>query len=141
MRHTLTVIVLLLLPLSGNAAENDAFKRVASARYFAFGGIGIVGTTSDEEIGFRAILASKTAGADFARLLKVGNAEGKCYALVGLRLIDRAAFEEQAKAVLDAHVEIETVSGCNVMKQPMSAVVTSIRAGNYDLQARRELKR
>jgi hypothetical protein len=141
MRTTLWIAALCLVSLLARGADSDAFKRVASARYFAFGGIGFAGITSEEELAFREIMASKSAGVDLLRLLKVGNGEGKCYALVGLRLKDRAAFEEQAKTLANLRKEVETVGGCLVTKQSLSAVVARIQAGAYDQWIQPDVKR
>lgn len=132
---------LLLLPLCAHAAEGDAFKRVANAGLFAFGGIGIAGITSDSEIAFREVLASNTAVPDLERLLKTGNVQAQCYALVGLRLKQRAVFDEKIKEFIASRAIVETAAGCVMAKRPMSSVVAGIRKGDYDQQARRELKR
>ena len=127
--------------LSADAAGDDAFKRVAGSKLFAFGGIGIVGTTSEGEIAFREVMAPNSAASDMERLLKAGNAQAQCYALVGLRLKQRAAFDEKVKAFTDSRVIVETAAGCMLSKRPMSSVVEEIRKGNYDQIAQRELRR
>ena len=66
---------------------------------FAFGGIGVAGTTSAGELLYRQVLASEQAEAQFLALVKNGTPAAKCYALVGLRAKNRAAFEEQADAL------------------------------------------
>jgi hypothetical protein len=129
-----------LTSLSANAADDDAFKRVASIKLFAFGGIGFAGTTSEGEIAFRKVMASNTAASDLERLLKTGNVQAQCYALVGLRLTQRAVFDEKVKSFTGSRVVVETAGGCILAKKPMSSVVEEIRNGNYDQMAQRELR-
>jgi len=107
-------LLLAAWPLGGWAGTADAWQQVATAKYFAFGGIGFAGITTESEIGFRAILASGTAASDFRRLLKSGNPQGRCYALVGLRLTDRPAFEEEIDAFLKVQTPVETASSLTV---------------------------
>lgn len=134
--------LLALLLLSGIAqAADDPVKRLETARMFAFGGVGIAGITTEEEIAFRAVLDSKTAEADFLRVLDRGTPAGKCYALVGLRLKNRSAFDERVARFAKEKAEVETAAGCMIAREPMFSVAANIRAGRYDQQAQRELKR
>jgi hypothetical protein len=133
----------LLLLLAGLclAVEDDAGKCLAKSRTFAFGGIGIAGLTSADEIAFRTVLDSPGAKAEFLRLVKTDNPQAQCYALVGLHLIDRAAFNTEAARFNGSTKEVETAAGCMIAKQPLGGLVASIRAGTYDTRAKRELRR
>ncbi len=126
----------LLLTLSVSAADDsNAVKKLSGTPIFAFGGIGYAGTTSEGEVAFKAVLASVSAEADFLRLLKSGNPQAKCYALVGLRVTSRQAFNEQLKTFASSNQEVQTCAGCNMARQPMSSVVASIQRGDYDERA------
>lgn len=130
---TLSLIVVLLLQASCYAAgESSAVEKLERTPIFAFGGIGIAGTTSEGEAAFHTIFDSESAEADFLRLLKTGNPQAKCYALVGLRVKCRAVFSEQVKPLITSRQEVQTCAGCMMSKLPMSSVVASIQSGNYD---------
>ncbi|MDB6153566.1 MAG: hypothetical protein JWL90_2019 [Chthoniobacteraceae bacterium] len=117
------------------ASERAAIEKLGGIEVFAFGGIGFAGTTSEGEIAFKQIFKSDSAEADLLELLKTGNAQSKCYALVGLRLKNRPAFNEQVKSFTSSKQEVQTCGGCIMMKLPMSSVVAGIERGNYDKQA------
>ena len=126
-----------LLSLRVIAADDvTAFKKLSGTPIFAFGGIGFAGTTSEGEIAFKTVVTSDSAEADFLRLLKSGNPQAKCYALVGLRMTNRPAFIEQARAFASSNLEVQTCAGCMMARQPVSSVVASIQRGDYDEQAR-----
>ncbi len=134
--------LLVLLLSSGIAkAEGDPVKRLETARMFAFGGVGYAGITTEEEIAFRAVLDSKTAEADFLRVLDRGNVQGKCYALVGLRQKNRSAFDERVERFAKEKSDVGTAAGCMISKEPMYSIVANIRAGRFDELAHRSLKR
>lgn len=129
------IATLMLLCGIAWAGEPSSVKKLEKTRVFAFGGIGYAGTTSEGETAFHSIFASETAEGDFLRLLKAGNPQAKCYALVGLRLKSRAAFTEHVKPFITSKSEVRTCSGCMMSTLPMSSVVPSIQRGNYDKQA------
>lgn len=114
------------------AGDKAAAKTLAEIPLFAFGGIGIAGTTSNGEVAFNNVFASENAAADFAQILKTGTAQAQCYALVGLRLKDRATFDEQVKHFASSKQEVQTCAGCMMSKQPMSSVVANIQNGTFD---------
>lgn len=127
--------VLGLFCTAAYAGESAAFSRLEKTPIFAFGGIGFAGTTSEGEIAFHAIFTSASAESDCLRLLKTGNAQAKCYALVGLRLKDRARFSEQVKPLISSKEEVQTCAGCTMMKQRISSILASIQRGNYNEEA------
>ncbi len=137
----ITILLLICLPPMGWAedATSKAFDRLLKAPLFAFGGIGVAGTISPDEVDFRTILASPNAEADFTRLLKSGRPEAKCYALVGLRQKNRAAYEAQIKPFTTSKQEVQTCGGCIMMKLPMASVAANIGRGNYDERTKEKL--
>jgi hypothetical protein len=128
------VVCLAFIMTSGSmwAGEKGAVKTLSEIPLFAFGGIGVAGTTSNGEVAFHNVLASDTAAADFAQILKTGTPQAQCYALVGLRLKDRATYDEQVKRFASSKQEVQTCAGCMMSKQAMSAVVGNIQKGSYD---------
>ncbi|MDB6173692.1 MAG: hypothetical protein JWL59_3003 [Chthoniobacteraceae bacterium] len=117
------------------ASDRAAIEKLDGIEVFAFGGVGFAGTTSEGEIAFKQVFKSASAESDFLELLKTGNAQSRCYALVGLRLKNRLLFDEQVKSFTSSKQEVQTCAGCIMMKLPMSSVVASIERGNYDKQA------
>jgi hypothetical protein len=113
------------------ALAGDPLKKLASVHDFAFGGIGAAGTLSEGELAFREVLKRPSAEKDFLELLSKGNAQGRCYALVGLRHLNRKAYAVLAERFAHDKTKVSTIGGCIVMVQPMSSVAATIGAGRY----------
>jgi hypothetical protein len=128
----LSSFVVLVTACIVRGRDEEAVETLAHIPLFAFGGIGIAGTTSNGEAAFHNVFESRNAAADFAQILKTGTPQAQCYALVGLRLKDRAAFDEQVKRFASSKQEVQTCAGCMMSKQPMSSVVANINKGWYD---------
>jgi hypothetical protein len=112
--------------LGGNVEE------LAKVDHFAFGGIGVAGTTSKGELAFRKVMADQSAREELLKTLAAGSAAAQCYALAGLHTLADPSFEEQAKRFTKDSREVTTIGGCMMGKQPMSSVVANIRAGRFD---------
>jgi hypothetical protein len=125
--------VILICSLVGAAISfASPVDQLRSISHFAFGGVGVAGTTSEGETAFMEVLAGASAKADFERLLKTGNPQGKCYALVGLRAVDVKLFEAKVVAFEHDQTPVNTIGGCIVATLRMNSVVANIRAGHYD---------
>jgi hypothetical protein len=86
----LTVFCTSLLGATGapqhkGKSPDALLNRMAKVHAFAFGGVGFGFATSEGELDYRTLLARPSAREDFERLFAMGNAQAKCYALVGLR--------------------------------------------------------
>jgi hypothetical protein len=127
------LIIFLALAAGAVGAAVAPIDQLRSISYFAFGGVGVAGTTSQGEVAFRQVLQSPTAKENFLLLLKTGNPQGKCYALAGLRASDRKRFEADVAAFEKDQTPVDTIGGCIAVTLPMSGVVANIRAGHYDL--------
>ncbi|MBX7206731.1 MAG: hypothetical protein K1X78_00350 [Verrucomicrobiaceae bacterium] len=127
-----------VLAVSSNLHAADPLTKLASIHDFAFGGVGFTGITSKGEVAFREVMERKTAAADFLALLDSGNPQAKCYALVGLRLLDPTAFGTQVKRFEKDKTKVSTMAGCMISEQLMLSVVANISAGRYDEQAKRK---
>ncbi len=101
------------------------------ATLFAIGGIGIAGKTSSEEEAFRAVLKQAGSAAQFQRLLGTASPEGQMYALLGLRLLDKKAFDAALPRFLDRTDAVLTFSGCLGGKWAVQDLAKSIQAGQY----------
>jgi hypothetical protein len=130
MKRCLGAAVLLVLT-SVAALAGDPLKKLASVHDFAFGGIGAAGVISEGEIAFREVLKRPSAEKDFLELLSKGNAQGRCYALVGLRHLNPKAYAVRAERFTQDKTKVSTIGGCIVMVQPMSSVAATIGADRY----------
>ena len=124
------------VPEENRAAFSDqrACERLSSVTQFAFGEVGIAGTTSEGEKAFRSVIATTNALSCFRAVLANGSSEAKLYALCGLRQLDRASFAAASKVVVEANPKVTTMSGCILWSQRAADVVKRIAAGAYDLQ-------
>jgi len=115
----------------GLSADDD-WNTLKAAQWFAFGGIGVAGTTSKEEMAFRSLLHEPNAVAKLKSLLSEANLAGQCYALLGLYLLHDAAYQENVGRYKSSDARVKTVGGCMITEQPVSSVVSNIAAGRYD---------
>jgi hypothetical protein len=69
--------------------------------------------------------------ADFEKLVSVGNLEAKCYALVGIRALDRNRFHELYHSMRDSKEKVLTQDGCIESYAMLTAVLKRIEAGEY----------
>lgn len=136
MKHAAMFLVFSLV-LAGALHAADPVRKLATIHDFAFGGVGFAGTTSEGEAAFGEVMGRKTAEADFVALLDSGNVQARCYALVGLRLLNPAAFSTKVKRFEKDKTAVSTMAGCMIAQQPMVSVVANISAGRYDEQAKR----
>jgi hypothetical protein len=107
----------------------DQLRRIES---FAVGGIGVAGTMSEGERSLRNLLEDPVATVKLEGLLTKATPAGQLYALLGLRLHDRAAFERAAKDFHMPDVEVETIAGCIIWHAPFKQLLDRIKAGQYD---------
>ena len=114
------------------AAVQEAYEHLLAVKEFAFGGVGIAGTTSAGEKAYRTVFASTNALALFQSALAKGSNEAKLYALAAIRHLDKKSFDAGAKALLAANPEVRTMSGCIVNHEQAEAVVKRIASGFYD---------
>jgi hypothetical protein len=107
----------------------DQLQHVPS---FALGGIGVAGTMSEGERALRALLHDSAATAQLEGLLTKATPAGQLYALLGLRVHDRAAYEKALKAFRVPNGEVETIAGCMIWRAPFKQILDRIKAGEYD---------
>ena len=109
-------------------------QRMVHTNAFAFGGTGRAGVISQGEKDFRIILSqpASVAVADFERIYTSGNSEAKSYALVGIRRLDRARFEELVKSIKGSKEVVTTMEGCIIEDRLLFKVARDINSGRYD---------
>ena len=111
----------------------QAYEQLLSVRYFAFGGVGYAGVTSEGEMAYRAIAAGTNALSLFSAALTNGNAQAKLYALCGIRQFEPSTFDALAKSLLSANPQVETLRGCIMRHEFATNVVARISSGAYDV--------
>ncbi len=87
---------------------------------------------SEGERCLRNLLANPDATAKLEGLLTKATPAGQLYALLGLRLHDRAAYERAAKDFHAPDGEVETIGGCIISHTPFKQLLDRIKAGQYD---------
>jgi hypothetical protein len=115
------------------AAEPGPAEAVLEkAGMFALGGIGVAGTMSPGERALREILANRDAAARMERLLTNATPAGRLYALLGLRLKDRALYNRVIQELRATDAKVETARGCMISQEPFGDLVKEIERGQYD---------
>ena len=67
----------------GELTVKQAYDQLLSVQFFAFGGVGFAGTTSEGEKAFRAVAASTNALELFTAVLEHGNTPGESNTVSG----------------------------------------------------------
>lgn len=106
-------------------------KTLVSCTMFALGPVGIAGTTSEGELAMRNLLQVDGAVSLFGEIVNEATPEGRLYALIALRSLDRSAYRN-ALAEMPRDLEITTQRGCIVTKQTVDEVLDAVDAGAYD---------
>lgn len=110
-----------------------AYETLKSAPFFAIGGVGFAGTTSEPEEALRVLLQQKEASAAFQALLKEARIEGQLYALLGLRIKDKKAYEENVAPYLSKEDRANLMRGCVLSEVPADSIAKDINKGIYQV--------
>jgi hypothetical protein len=127
-----------LTSFGANEAASGPASSLAREKAFALGGVGVAGTMSSGEKDLRAVLKEADAVRQLQSLLKSASPAGQLYALLGLRLRDRPAYEQALPALRKRPDVISTMHGCIMMKEKMESIVQQIEHGNYDTALTRD---
>jgi hypothetical protein len=129
----LAYVAVLCLPSFAGAASSLAGENV-----FALGGVGYAGTMSSGEKDLRAVLKDADAVQQLQSLLKDASPAGQLYALLGLRLRDRPAYEKAVPEFRKRSDAVSTMHGCMMMHEKMDRIVQQIEHGDYDTALTRD---
>jgi hypothetical protein len=139
------VLVLACVSMLGPAPSVDANEEASRAsvslareNVFALGGVGVAGTMSGGEKDLRAVLKEADAVPQLQSLLKNASPAGQLYALLGLRLRNRPAYDQAVPEFRKRSDVISTLHGCIMMKEKMDAIVRQIEHGDYDTSLTRD---
>jgi hypothetical protein len=127
------ISILSLTPFAcANEAPPVSVSSLAREDVFALGGVGVAGTMSSGEESLRELLKQADAGEQLQSLLKDASPAGQLYALLGLRLRDRRAYEQAVSAFRTRSDTVSTMHGCIMTKEKMNSIVRQIERGDYD---------
>ena len=102
------------------------------------GGVGIAGTMSQGERALREILKEPEAVARLESVLPDASPAGQLYALLGLRLRDRAAYQRALEKCRANDASVPTMRGCLLQRESFAELVKQIERGDYDSFLKRE---
>ena len=119
--------------LLARTAEPGAGETVLQkTSMFALGGIGVAGTMSEGERALRELLAGSDALVRLDRLLSTADPAGQLYALLGLRLKDRPAYERALARMRTTQVKVQTARGCMLSDESFGDLLKEMERGQYD---------
>ena len=114
------------------ASETSAAHNLATAKSFAFGGVGVAGIMSEGERNLRAVLQQPDASQQLQSALPEATPAGKLYILVGLRRCDRAAYQKISDSLAVPTDKVEVARGCMISREPFRQLLSEIQDGRFD---------
>src|SRR5438270_8074299 len=128
-----TAATILNCAVFARSAEPGAGENVLQkTSMFALGGIGVAGTMSEGERALRELLRGSDALVRLDRLLSTADPAGQLYALLGLRLKDRAAYERAIAKMRPTDAKVQTARGCMLSDEPFRSLLKEIDSGQHD---------
>lgn len=134
-RIFLFLAAVLLTAVRPAPAESGGLQ---SAGAFALGGVGVAGTMSAGERALREVLRKPDSVAQLEAMISKASPAGKLYALLGLRIRDRAAYERALEKCRTIDTKVETARGCILSQESFRDLVKEIERGQYDTFLERE---
>lgn len=110
------------------APAQAAVATLHDAQFFALGGVGFAGRTSESELAFRELAKDANAQPTFLALIndETTSEAGRLYALLGLKQTDAAQYDAQLPAFLADKSPVSQMSGCLMMKVTVGAIAQQI---------------
>lgn len=118
--------------------RSGADKALRKTATFALGGVGFAGVMSDGERTLREILKEADAVTRLESVLPSASAAGQLYALLGLRLRDRAAYQRALEKYRAHDANVPTMRGCIMQRESFRKLAEQIERGEYDSFLARE---
>ena len=129
------MIILLAGTLPAFAADSvdSTIKRLSTVERFAFGPVGYGGTTSEGEVDFKFLLSQRqpVALSAFAKVYATGNAQGRLYALAGIKRLNPKQFKELLASSKTSRQEVIVERGCIISHESFSEVAMRIDEGKF----------
>ena len=130
--NLLLIPVLLFVPVPQSAHPPDAVvERLAAIGVFAFGPVAYARIVSPGEKDYRTIFNRSSARADFEKLYSTGNSQTKCYALVGIHMLNPTRFSELVQPLRDSKETVTTMSGCILFRETFGDIIKQIESGRF----------
>lgn len=107
----------------------QAPQTLRTARQFTIGKVGDAGSPAESEFSFRALLKRRDAVAECGKLTTTASPAGQLYGLLGLRLLDREAFDAASPRFKGSKVSVATMDGCSVFQTTVGAIAAEIAQG------------
>lgn len=111
-----------------SAPMQAAADKLHNSSWFALGGVGFVGRTSESELAFRELAKDPNAESAFLALIndKTTSEAGRLYALLGLKYQNAPQYEAQLPAFLADESPVSQMSGCLMMKTKVREIAQQI---------------
>jgi len=139
LRGALSAIAVLILWVPSVRSEQSAPEvTLRKTELFALGGIGVAGSMSEGERALREVLNESAVTARLEKLLSDASPAGQLYALLGLRVRDRAAYERALGKLRTNNAKVHTARGCMLSEESFGDLVKEIERGQYDSFLARE---
>ena len=122
-----------------DAETKAAMSEIRSSSFFAFGGVGEVGSISPGDKGL-CVLIQKKARAALLKLTNGRNENARLYGLAGLRYLNTPDYKKAAEAMMASKASVETFQGCMAATLPVSTVTRLIINGDYNEQIKYRLE-
>ena len=138
MKRLFPVVAIAAILLWGETNRSQAAETAAAeagletTSMFALGGIGVAGTMSSGERALRELLEKPDAVARLERLVTSASPAGQLYALLGLRVKDRASYDRAIEKLKSIEAKVATARGCMLSQDPFVDLVKEIEHGQYD---------
>ena len=131
----LAVVWLIIGVTPLRATSETALQKTTT---FALGGVGYAGIMSEGERMLRDILKEPDAAKQLESVLPSASAAGQLYALLGLRLRDRPAYQRALEKYRANDATVPTMRGCIMQRESFRKLVEEIERGEYDSFLARE---
>jgi hypothetical protein len=115
-----------------------SLRVIEDAGSFSLGGVGVAGTMSAGERALREVVSRTDAVYQLEAVLPTASPAGKLYALLGLKIRDRAAYERALEKFRTLDAKVETARGCMLSQESFRDLVKEIERGQYDTFLARE---
>lgn len=123
-----------------DAQVRQAYKQVRSAKEFAIGGVGIVGSLTDAEKALHVLIRAKDVRL-LETLARDSNPAAQLYGLTALQYLSYPQVKQQAAALEQSRVRVETFRGCISSTEPVANIARQIAKGDFAKSLAYDIKR
>jgi hypothetical protein len=133
LRGALSALAFFVLAAPNARSEQSTPEAtLRKADLFALGGVGVAGSMSEGERALREVLTEPGVTARLEKLLSDASPAGQLYALLGLRIRDRAAYERALGKLRTTNAKVQTARGCILQQESFRDLIKEIERGQYD---------